>query len=223
MGLWAKIWRGGGRRNPRFRDELGNLVPAGRLLRNGPRAISTGLGRKLLGRRPPRPWISYDAANAIAELLDPTRSRVFEFGSGMSTAWYAARAASVESVESDPQWYAQVSRQLADCDRVSVRLASEKAQYVTMPEGAAYDLIMIDGAWRCACAREATEHLAPGGVIYLDNADKQGGTSGDLGKARRILIEFAEERGMSWTEVTDFAPTQFFVERGLWIGPNPPA
>ncbi|MEZ5682148.1 MAG: class I SAM-dependent methyltransferase [Erythrobacter sp.] len=194
-----------------------------RLLRNGPRAFLSGTGRKLFGASPAQPWISYDAARALERLLDPLHSRVLEFGSGMSTAWYAARAAGVISIEHDPAWYAEVSRQLAGTHHATVRLAPDKENYVAIPEGETFDLIMIDGAWRCDCASAVLTHLAPGGVIYLDNSDKQGGISGDLGKARRILIEFAEREKLPWSEITDIAPTQFFVERGLWVGPNPPA
>lgn len=182
----------------------------------------TGLGRKLLARRPARPWIAYDATRALAAHLDPRRSRVLEFGSGMSTAWYAAHAATVESVENDRVWHQAVAKQLSGLHGVNLRFAAQREEYVRIAEGEAYDLIMIDGDWRCDCAILACRHLADGGVIYLDNSDKQGGTSGNLGEARRILIEFAEREGLPWAEITDFAPTQFFVERGLWVGPNPP-
>ena len=222
MALLHKILRGTGRRYPRYRDELGRSVAFGRLISNGPRAVLTGLGRKLLGKRPQRPWISYDAAAAFALHLDPARSNVLEYGSGMSTAWLAARSARVTSIEADPGWFAELSHRLAGREGVTLRLGLSQADYVSVPAGELFDLILIDGSWRCECAKLARSHLAPGGVIYLDNSDKQGGTSGNLAEARRVLIEFAEENSLPWAEITDFAPTQFFVERGLWVGPNPP-
>ncbi|MDG5750987.1 class I SAM-dependent methyltransferase [Qipengyuania sp. XHP0211] len=221
MGLGQDIWQGHGRGQPRFRDQLGRRVPLRRLVRNGPRAIGTGLSRKLLGKRPARPWISYDAADALGRHLGDN-SRVLEFGSGMSTAWYAARAGDVLSIERDAEWFAEVSSRLATLVNAELRLCASREAYLAIEDDRQFDLIMIDGAWRDDCARLATQHLAPGGVIYCDNTDKQGGTSGDLTEARRLLIAFAEERNLPWTEITDFAPTQFFVERALWVGPNAP-
>ena len=221
MGLLQDIWQGRGRGQPRIRDQLGPRVALSKLLRNGPRAILTGLSRKLLDKRPEKPWISYDAALAIERHLNDA-SRVLEFGSGMSTAFNAARAGHALSIERDAQWFAEVSHRLASQSNAELRLCETREAYLDFEDGQMFDLIMIDGAWRDDCARLATQHLAPGGVIYCDNTDKQGGTSGDLAKARRLLIAFAEERNLPWTEITDFAPTQFFVERALWVGPNPP-
>lgn len=222
MGSLQDIWQGRGRGKPRFRDQLGRRVTLSKLLRNGPRATLTGLSRKLLDKRPDQPWISYDAAEAIDRHIDKT-SCVLEFGSGMSTAWYATRAGHVLSIEHDAEWFAAVSHRLASLTNAELRLCETREVYLDIEDGELFDLIMIDGAWRDDCARLATQHLAPGGVIYCDNTDKQGGTSGDLAEARRLLIAFAEERNLAWTEITDFAPTQFFVERALWVGPNPPS
>ena len=221
MGLVQDIWQGHGRGQPRFRDQLGRRVSLRRLLRNGPRAVLTGLSRTLLDKRPARPWISYDAAKAIGRHLGPTSS-VLEFGSGMSTAWYATRAGHVLSIERDAEWFAEVSSRLATLENAELRLCESREAYLAIEDDRQFDLIMIDGAWRDDCAQLATRHLAPGGVIYCDNTDKQGGTLGDLAEARRLLIAFAEERNLPWTEITDFAPTQFFVKRALWIGPNAP-
>ena len=221
MGLLQDIWQGRGRGQPRFRDQLGRRVALSKLLRNGPRAFLTGLSRKFLKKRPERPWISYHAAEAIERHIDKT-SRVLEFGSGMSTAWYAARAGHVLSIERNAEWFAEVSLRLASLENAELRLCETREAYLAIEDHRQFDLIMIDGAWRDDCARLATQHLAPGGVIYCDNTDKQGGFSGDLAEARRLLIAFAEERGLPWTEITDFAPTQFFVERALWVGPNAP-
>ncbi len=140
----------------------------------------------------------------------------------MPTAWYAARAGKVLSIERDAEWFAEVSSRLTNLKNAELRLRASREAYLAIEDDRQFDLIMIDGAWRDDCAQLATQHLAPGGVIYCDNTDKQSGTSGDLTEARRLLIAFAEERNLPWTEITDFAPTQFFVERALWIGPNPP-
>src|SRR5215210_2091583 len=58
------------------------------------------------------PWLT---PRAIALLRDVLRrqDRGLEWGSGRSTAWFAARTAHVISVESSPAWYDRVSRTLS--------------------------------------------------------------------------------------------------------------
>ena len=143
---------------------------------------------------------------------------MLEFGSGQSTRWYAERVNYLVSVEDDPAWFAIVERQLAGMSNVSYRLATDDQSYAGSAEAQSFDLIMIDGAWREECARVALHCLAPGGLIYLDNSDKGASAkTGDIPAARALLIEQAERRGWWWEEFTDFAPTQFFAQRGLLI------
>ena len=216
-----KIYAGSDTRKTRLHDELGEAVSLGRLLRNGPRALLTGAARVLLGRRPERPWISYDAQNDLAQVLTP-QSRVLEFGSGMSTMWYSRHAGSVVSIEDYRPWFDLVSARIAKLGNVDYRFAATRADYVGLAPDQQYDLIMIDGSHREECVRFALMHLAKGGVIYLDNSDKGlDETTGDIPEARRLLLAYAEREGLPACEFTDFAPTQLHVQRGLWIGPRP--
>ena len=114
-----------------------------------------------------------------------------------------------------------MSETLGQFANVDLRLAPAREHYTAPDLEGQFDLIMIDGLWRDECVPLAIRHLADGGVIYLDNCDKLDLGVGDMGKARRDLITFAEQHGLPWCEFTDFAPTQFFVERGLWVGPLP--
>jgi predicted O-methyltransferase YrrM len=58
-----------------------------------------------------RPWITFAAARAVEEILRPDM-RIFEFGSGGSTLFFAQRVASGVSVEHDPGWAARVQNAL---------------------------------------------------------------------------------------------------------------
>ena len=91
--LWQKLLNGN-RQTHRLKDEKGNPVSWSRLMRNGPRAAVTFAGRKFFNVRPRAPWISYDARRTLLALL-PKESSVLEFGSGMSTVWYARHFARV--------------------------------------------------------------------------------------------------------------------------------
>lgn len=216
--LWSRLIAGGATRRTRFHDELGQPISLGRALRNGPRALATGLARVLFGVRPERPWISYDAQVALAAILGP-ESDVLEFGSGMSTAWYCRHARHVVSIEDDQAWYDAIAARLKPLANVDYRFANGRAEYIRLAPERDFDLIMIDGNWRDDCAAFALRHLKAGGVIYLDNSDKQVGPgTGDVPKAVAILKEMAMHEGLPIREFTDFAPTQLFVQRGLMTG-----
>jgi len=217
---FRKLIAGAQHRKTRLHDEHGRLVSLSRALRNGPRAVATGLGRVVFGFRPELPWISYDAQAVLSRFL--TRdSQVLEFGSGMSTLWYGRKAGRVVSVEDHQEWYDIVAPRLQAMGNVDYRFASSPEAYPAMGGDDLYDLSMIDGSWRHRCAEFAVTHLKPGGVIYLDNCDKgvDAQRTGDVPQAVRTLMEFAEREGLPTREFTDFAPTQLFVQRGLMIGP----
>ena len=179
-------------------------------MRNGPRALVTGVARLLFGVRPARPWISYDAQAVLSRHIAP-ETRVLEFGSGMSTEWFARRAAHVVSVEDDETWFAAISSRLGALGNVDYKFATDHEAYLSLPEQP-FDLILIDGPWRTTCSLFAMRNLAPGGIVYLDNADK-------FTEARRLLMDFAAKTRRRVREFTDFAPAQLFVQRGLMIGP----
>lgn len=216
-----KIYSGSDTRKTRLHDELGAFVPFSRLLRNGPRALLTGIARVLFDWRQELPWISYDARNELACVLTP-HSKVLEFGSGMSTMWYSRHAGSVVSIEDYRPWFDLVSPRVAKLGNVDYRFAANRAEYVSLAPDQRYDLIMIDGSFREDCARFAIEHLSENGVIYLDNSDKGlDEKTGNVPEARRILLAYAAEKGLPTYEFTDFAPTQLHVQRGLWVGRRP--
>jgi predicted O-methyltransferase YrrM len=218
MSPLRKFLAGSDTRITRFHDELGQPVPLGRALRNGPRALGGGLLRLTLGHRPELPWISYDAQAELARFLTPA-SRVIEFGSGISTIWYARRAGYVVSIENDRAWYEAIGARLGKFGNVDYRFAADRTAYLSAAPDQEFDLVMIDGNWREDGSRYAIGHLRPGGIIYLDNSD-QGSSpdTGDVPAARKQLLEFAARHGLPAREFTDFAPTQLHVQRGLMVG-----
>lgn len=122
----------------------------------------------------PLPWYTYPAIEYIRQ-LDFHDSVVFEYGSGFSTLFWAARARHVVSVEDEEEWYGQLRPQLpSNCE---LFLETDLARYVDVihryPDG--FDVIVVDGPargrTRLKCSRAAVEHLRPGGLIILDNSD----------------------------------------------------
>lgn len=118
----------------------------------------------------PIPWYTYPALENLAQ-FDFSGCRVFEYGCGHSSLWWASRATQVYSVEHEPQWAATITA--AAPGNLKVIHATTKADYVaaiTMHDGP-YEVIVIDGRWRLACAQTAPDHLCAGGLIIFDNAD----------------------------------------------------
>lgn len=219
--MLRKLISGDDLRKSRLHDEKGNFVGLGRLLLHAPAAVATGLLRLTVDYRPPLPWISYSAINVLERFLTKS-SRVLEFGSGMSTIWYARRAGEVCSVEDYKPWFDKVSDLLnrEHIDNVKYHLAATPSAYSEFmaddPSG--FDLIMIDGSIRSSCISHAAKMLRPGGIIYLDNSDKDSTSrGGDMRLAEKLVMQLASSRKATVTYFTDFAPTQFFVQQGLMV------
>ncbi len=139
------------------------------------------------------PWWTFDSADRVdAWLGEHPGARVFEWGSGASTLWLAARAASVHSVEHHAGWADVIAPRLPD--NVTLRVVEapraaapvvpsakpghdgmDFADYVAAIDAVPgeFDVVVIDGRAREACLARAVERLAPGGLIVFDNVDRQ--------------------------------------------------
>lgn len=121
----------------------------------------------------PIPWFTYPAIEYL-ETLRLQEVAVFEWGSGSSSSYFAARCASIESVESDAEWYGMQQQRLRSNQRI-IHAASDDDAYVTAIDRGgheSYGLIIIDGIQRSRCAAAAVRRLQPGGILVLDNADR---------------------------------------------------
>lgn len=150
-----------------------------------------------LSLRERRPWLTYAAAAFIAPRI--ARARVFEWGAGGSTLWFADRGArSVDSVEHDAGWAAAVRAAAAGDPRVRIHDAMLRPGGAVGPDHANpdhyasvrmpgvgfqdyagaidryppdhFDIVLIDGRSRCACFRHGAPHVAPGGLVILDDS-----------------------------------------------------
>lgn len=144
------------------------------------------------------PWWTYQAVEAVAQFLTGRQARVFEYGSGASTLWLAARAQEVHSVEHDPGFSVIVDQLLREHPRLRGRVhlhvvpaptaadplvpsskpiarGMDFASYVAQIErvGGTFDLIVVDGRAREACVEVALRHLKPDGWIVLDDSQRR--------------------------------------------------
>ena len=120
----------------------------------------------------PIPWYTYPAIEYLSQ-FDYSAKKIFEFGCGNSSKYWARQAAKVVSVEDNPTWYAKWQTELTAPNQI-VLLRNEDSGY----EGAIleteelFDVIIVDGKRRAECCSTALQRLAPGGLIILDDSDR---------------------------------------------------
>src|SRR5207302_10999722 len=109
------------------------------------------------------------------EYLEPLTAgrRVLEFGSGMSSLWFARKCRQVISVESDSGWFRIVRQESRDLQSVQIIHAISQKDYLgaLSTSGGKFDLILVDGIYRNQCLDLVRPYLEPGGLLIVDNTD----------------------------------------------------
>jgi hypothetical protein len=166
----------------------------------------------------PLPWYTYPAIEFL-EQLDFRDRTVFEYGSGMSTLFWARIAKRVVSVEDDEHWYEKIVRQAPQNCRVVLETDVAKVPGILEQTGEQFDVIVVDGpargGTRLKCCRAALRALRTGGLIILDNSDW-------LPESSKLL----REHGLLEVDMTGFAPicghvqtTSFYFDRAFHVPP----
>ena len=201
------------------------LADLGRVLLQHPRQVRHA-PNWLFSRLPaaihtPRvgPWVCYDAKSWLDRRLIP-KLRLFEWGSGSSTLYFASIGCHVTSVEHDGEWANWVQRELNSRslqDRVDLLFVPPDPQpiagdsvsghpdylgisfsaYVDAIKGEVYDGIIIDGRARSACLNEATKHIHSRGFIFLDDSQRS---------RYQMALSKARESGFQSTNFSGLAP-----------------
>lgn len=117
----------------------------------------------------PIPWYPYSAIDFLEERLNKT-IRVFEYGGGYSTIWYAERVNEVVCVEHSKEWVDEISQRVPS----NGQIINEKGQeYIEKPcSYSGFDLVIIDGIKIKDCIIPAIESLSDTGVIIIDDFDR---------------------------------------------------
>jgi hypothetical protein len=144
------------------------------------------------------PWCTY-AFNHFIEPRLQERFNIFEFGSGNSTKWYAARVHSVTSVEHNKTWFELIKNAVPSNVSVNYAPASENGEYANFCKntGKQYDLIIVDGIDRNNCIYQSVHSLSPDGVLVLDNSERTEYTAGK---------NFLHENGFKVIDFTGLGP-----------------
>lgn len=120
------------------------------------------------------PWYTYPTIEYLCN-IDFTTKRIFEYGSGASSIFWAERAQEVVSVENDPSWYAVLKQQIRPNQKIL--LCDKQNDYIASitKQASRFDVVIIDGKCRMECARITPAFLAvesnEGAMVILDNSD----------------------------------------------------
>lgn len=120
----------------------------------------------------PIPWYTYPAIEYLSQ-FDYSQKKIFEFGCGNSSLFWARRAEKVVSIEDNLQWFEKWQEEFHE-ENLDVRWRDEGEGYYNaiFEDGQRYDVIVVDGKRRADCSRCAVKALAPGGLIILDDSDR---------------------------------------------------
>lgn len=182
------------------------------------------------------PWFTYPAIEALKN-WDLSDKRVFEYGSGYSTLFWASRAREVVSVEHNRTWYEKIATLAPSNVRLILAPIDKKEDYHPSPElreqfrayaeaiDGRFQIIVIDGyaksRVRYQCAQAALPHLDARGLLILDNSDWLPATAMFLRKANLIEVDLSGAvPGNDHTQTTSFFFTREF--NFLPAGPRQP-
>ncbi|HEY1134239.1 MAG TPA: class I SAM-dependent methyltransferase [Nocardioides sp.] len=187
------------------------------------------------------PWWTFASADRVEEFLrGRPDARALEWGSGASTVWLAARCGEVVSIEHDVDWAASMRPVLpanAELRVVPPTDARTKLTRDVVPSAKAgfadldfsdyvaeidrvpglFDLVVVDGRAREACLDRAVDRVAPGGIVVVDNVDRE--------RYRDAIARVEERLGgrvrVTWTRGR--TPTLPYPTRTALLEPTPVA
>jgi predicted O-methyltransferase YrrM len=124
-------------------------------------------------QKPYRPLLPPSAIRFLGEIVQPDM-RVFEFGAGESTLWFAEQECEITSVEHSIEW-ADYIRKLAQDDNLNIDLRiMEKEAFPESILGYAnesFDLVFVDcySRMRNLCVNRAMSKVKRNGWLLLDD------------------------------------------------------
>ena len=122
----------------------------------------------------PIPWFTYPFIEFLKKRVNKNL-KVFEYGSGNSTIWFAKRVDSIISVEHNEKWYNKIKDLIPPNAKVLFNNFQKENEYhqiiKSIPEK--FDIIIVDAIDRINCLKVAKDHLSEKGVIILDNSNRK--------------------------------------------------
>lgn len=161
------------------------------------------------------PWLNYSVVKLLQDRVQPDW-RVFEYGAGYSTLWWSTKVAEVFATESDANWAALVRTTASK--KALVKSCNDPEAFPREIDDipGKFDVIVVDGLNRPACALHAVGRLSDRGILLYDNTDRA-----EYAKSRDTL----RQKGFKELQLTGVAPmtirretTSIFYREGNCLG-----
>ncbi len=150
----------------------------------------------------PIPWVTYSFIDFIKTRIKKEH-RIFEFGSGNSTFFYAGLAGEVVSVEHDQAWFNKISDKKAENAKMIFCRLTPDGDYCRTPLAGKdkFDIIIVDGRDRVNCCMHAVNALSENGVIVLDDSERE---------FYQSAVHSLQNQGFRHIEFTGISPGLFY-------------
>lgn len=150
----------------------------------------------------PIPWVTYSFIDFVKTRIGKEH-KIFEFGSGNSTLFYAKLAGKVVAVEHDEPWFNRISKDKpANAEMIFCEL-KEDGEYcrkpLSLPEK--FEVIIVDGRDRVNCCKQAIDALTDNGVVVLDDSERA---------FYKPALDFLAEKGFKHLPFTGISPGLFY-------------
>jgi len=186
---------------------------------DGFKSLYTTARRLAFGGFPRLPWLTYPAIRHLESVLPPN-AKVFEFGGGMSTPWFAERYPEVHTVEDNADWHRRIASAVPHPSRVSCLQGDAFIHKIGEFPREYFDLVVIDGIPdRYQCFRAAESRVRLGGRLVVDDSDRRlacvsmPGAAPDWIAITRTLDALARQPDVyTRADFTGWIPGCFFVK-----------
>ena len=175
MNIVVKLIRANEFHKTRFHTERGELMPLLAFFR-----IPKALIDRLTGRYKFIPWIVPEAVSFLQRRMNQNW-KVFEFGSGWSTIWYARHCKKITSIEDNIAWYKVVEDRVlkSHIDNCELKLVNQEkfTDVISAFPDESFDLIVVDGSEenkdsRVKAILSSMDKIKKGGYLLLDDSDR---------------------------------------------------
>jgi hypothetical protein len=138
----------------------------------------------------PALWMTYPLVDFLST-INFSNSEVFEYGSGGSTLWWASRSKNITSIEYNLEWLDLVKNAAPKNVTIQHHPIDPGYSKTILETNNKFDVIVIDGAHRFSCAKDAPTQLSDKGIIILDNTEWHLNAAKALRDQGFLQIDFA--------------------------------
>jgi hypothetical protein len=136
-------------------------------------------GKSVDRNNKPLPWTTYSFIDFIGERLND-KMKMFEYGSGYSTLYFANKVGQLVSIEHNIKWFETIKKIIPSNVKLTLKSEETVKSYVQSinDSNENYDIIFIDSLFRSECCQIAVDHLSDKGIIILDDSERNEYQSG---------------------------------------------